>query len=77
MTPDKEPRFYAILEKYQQSIKGIFVGHGHRWVQDQLFGTIKVYETDSFGESRGLPFYLVGFDSHSSSIHAKKYKTIK
>jgi len=77
ITPDKEPRFYAILEKYQQHIKGIFVGHGHRWVKDALFEAIKVYETDSFGESKGLPFHLVGFDNKYLAIHAIKFKTIK
>ena len=77
ITPDKEPRFYAILEKYRMRIKGIFVGHGHRWVQDRLFGTIKVYETASFADSKGLPFYLVGFDNHTLAIHVKKFKTIK
>jgi len=77
ITPEKEPRFFSIMEKHKKQIKGIFVGHGHRWVQDRLFGTIKVYETDSFGESRGLPFYLVGFDNHAFTIHVEKFKTIK
>lgn len=77
ISPDKEPRFYALLEKYRPHIKGIFVGHGHRWVQDRLFGTIKVYETASFADSKGSPFYLVGFDKHTLAIQVKKFKTIK
>jgi len=77
ITPEKEPRFFDIVENHSQQIKAIFVGHGHRWVHDRLFSTIKVYETDSFGESKGMPFYLVGFDNHASTIHIEKFKTLK
>lgn len=77
ITPETEPRFFSMVENHSQQIKAIFVGHGHRWVQDRLFDTIEVYETASFADSKGLPFYLVGFDNHTLAIHVKKYKTIK
>lgn len=60
--PDNEPRFFNILNESKHQIKGIFVGHGHRWVQDRLFDTIPVFETDSFADSDGLPFYAIGFN---------------
>ncbi len=77
ITPANEPRFFSLLENHKLQIKAIFVGHGHRWVNDTLFGSIKVFETDSFGESKGLPFYLVEFDHHSFTLRATKFKTIK
>lgn len=77
MTPENEPRFFFLLENHKFQIKAIFVGHGHRWVKDTLFGKIKVFETDSFGESKGLPFYLVKLDHHSFNLRATKFKAIK
>lgn len=77
ITPDNETRFFSLLENHKLQITAIFVGHGHRWVKDTLFGSIKVFETDSFGESKGLPFYLVELDHRSFSLRATKFKTIK
>ena len=68
ITPDREPRFYSILRKYKQNIKGIFVGHGHMWIHDTLYETIPVYEVESFGDSKKLPFYLAGFNDQSFSV---------
>ncbi len=67
--PDTESRFFNILNENKHQIKGIFVGHGHRWVQDQLFDTIPVFETDSFADSDGLPFHVIGFDRQNKVIH--------
>ena len=63
-TPETEPRFYAILEKYKDRVKGIFVGHGHRWVQDRLYGSIPAYMAASFGDSERFEYYLVGFSGN-------------
>lgn len=67
-TPQREPEFYALLKHYQQNVKGIFVGHGHRFVEDKLFNTIPVYETASFGEGKDDSFNIVDIDSDSATI---------
>jgi len=72
ITEENEPQFYKILNKYKINIKGIFVGHGHRWVEDTLFDSIKVYETNSFGDEDELMYYVVGFDSLTSAISVAK-----
>jgi len=64
ITPDRESRFYSILEAYRENVKGIFVGHGHMWIHDTLFKTIHIYEVESFGDSEKLPFYFAGFKDH-------------
>jgi 3',5'-cyclic AMP phosphodiesterase CpdA len=69
---ENEPLFYKILTEYKTNIKGIFVGHGHRWVKDNLFDVIKVFETNSFGDENDLMYYVVGFDTLSSSISVAK-----
>jgi Icc-related predicted phosphoesterase len=71
--PDGEPEFYRILSDYRKNIKGIFVGHGHMWGNDKLFDEIEVYETASFGDATGQPFYLVGFTQADSSINVVAY----
>lgn len=63
-----EPLLYEILENNTHLIKGIFVGHGHSWVQDKLFNTIKVYETSSFGEDENFPFLIIGIDKKNQAI---------
>lgn len=72
ITPENEEKFFSILSKYKNQVKGIFVGHGHMWVDDKLFDTIPVYETASFGESTGLNYYVVFAD-----IKNQKVKVIK
>lgn len=73
ITDKKEPRFYSMLRAHRKTIKGVFVGHGHRWVHDVLFGSVPVYETDSFGEEPGLNFLIVGFDNELHKIHVGKF----
>jgi len=68
MVADEEPDFYNILENHQNQIKGIFVGHGHRWVHDRVFNNIEVYETASFGDDESSPYYIVGFDTETQTI---------
>jgi UDP-2,3-diacylglucosamine pyrophosphatase LpxH len=63
ITPENEEKFFSILSKYKDKIKGIFVGHGHMWISDKLFNTIPVYETASFGEGKGLNYYSIEFDA--------------
>ena len=70
--PDNEPRFFNILKENKHQIKGIFVGHGHRWVKDRLYDTIPVFETDSFADSDGLPFRVIGFDTQAEKIHVAR-----
>ena len=57
---------------YWRNIKAIFVGHGHRWVQDTLFDEIKVYETNSFADEIELMYNVVGFDSLRQQITVAK-----
>lgn len=71
-TPDSEPEFYSILEKHQNDVKGIFVGHGHQWLQDRLFGTIPAYMAASFGDSEDFEYYLVGFSGKGKTIDVRK-----
>jgi 3',5'-cyclic AMP phosphodiesterase CpdA len=68
ITEETEPIFYKIIKSYKNNIKGIFVGHGHRWVEDILFDTIRVYETNSFADENELMYYVVGFDTTSQEI---------
>ncbi|VAX29477.1 hypothetical protein MNBD_IGNAVI01-2273 [hydrothermal vent metagenome] len=68
MNVNIEPEFYMMLNKHKNQIKGIFVGHGHRWVHDKIFGTIEVYEAASFGDDESSPFYIVGFDNVTQTI---------
>lgn len=59
ITKEKEPQFYEILASNKAKIKGIFAGHGHMWMHDKLFETIKVYETASFGDHDEYMYYTV------------------
>lgn len=68
ITQEKEPKFFSILSKYKNVIKGIFVGHGHMWVSDKLFDEINVYETDSFGDDQKSPYAVIGLDNSSKKI---------
>lgn len=77
ITPEKEPKFYSIIENYQNHIKGIFVGHGHRWVEDILFGTIPVYETDSFADNENSPFQIIGIDTTLNKIYAERHEYVQ
>ena len=65
---DEEPGFYSIMESNKQIIKGIFVGHGHSWVQDVLFDEIKVFETASFGDDEESPFLIIGLNHKKKKI---------
>jgi DNA repair exonuclease SbcCD nuclease subunit len=51
ITSDTDPGFYNLLNTYQDKIKHIFVGHGHHFQADTLYGKIQVRETASLGES--------------------------
>jgi len=77
ITKEKEPQFFSICEKYKDKIKGIFVGHGHRWIEDTLNEIIPVYETESFGENDGIPFYLVGIDTLKHKVNVEKFSEIR
>ena len=72
ITEESEPQFYQILKEHKDQIKGIFVGHGHRWVEDNLFDKIKVYETNSFADEDELMYYVVGFDTLNKTISVGK-----
>jgi 3',5'-cyclic AMP phosphodiesterase CpdA len=47
---DQADPFYEVTEAYKDNILAIFVGHGHRWEEDTLHGTIAVFETDAIGD---------------------------
>lgn len=73
---DKEPRFFEIVRGYKQNIKGIFVGHGHRWISDTLFETIPVFETGSFGDANEPVYYIVGFQTGIKNIQVARNSKI-
>lgn len=69
ITEASEPEFYALCRNKKDQIKGIFVGHGHRWVTDHLFDEILVHETKGFADSEGEPVYtIIGFQSKKEQI---------
>jgi len=72
ITDKKESQFFKLCSRYKKQIKAIFVGHGHRWVEDTLLDSIPVYETDSFADSKGQPFYLVGLDTLNGQIETAR-----
>ncbi|RMI14690.1 MAG: hypothetical protein D6681_04770 [Calditrichaeota bacterium] len=72
ITSQNEPRFFALLKKYQDRIKGIFVGHGHMWRQDMLFDRIPVFEVDDFAEENDMPHYVIEFYSSPYRIVVQK-----
>jgi 3',5'-cyclic AMP phosphodiesterase CpdA len=76
ITEDNEPRFYQLLEKYRKVVKGIFVGHGHRWVNDLLKQTIPVFETESFGDASSPEYYVIGFSQQSHTIQVVRNAAI-
>ena len=47
--------FYALANAHKAKIAGIFVGHGHLWAHDLLFGTIPVFETEAIADPGGVP----------------------
>lgn len=69
ITPEKEMEFFKIVKENKEQIKGIFVGHGHMWVEDMLYDTIPVYETDSFADNEKSPYRLIKFDTAANKIH--------
>lgn len=50
---DDNDRFYDIAGAYTGKIKAIFVGHGHMWATDTLYGEIPVYKTAATGDYLG------------------------
>jgi len=72
ITPEKEPRFYELCVMHKEQIKGIFVGHGHRWIEDTLYEQVPVFETESFGESDETLFYLIGIDTVEQKIQVSR-----
>ena len=59
ITDDVEPDFFQLLKKYKNKIKVVFTGHGHKWMYDNLYDNIKVYETSSFGDNEKFMYYTV------------------
>ncbi|MDZ7721773.1 MAG: metallophosphoesterase [candidate division KSB1 bacterium] len=37
ISPKIEPEFFSLVDAHKEQIKGIFVGHVHRWMKDELF----------------------------------------
>ena len=77
VTPETEPQFFSLVKAHQQQIKGIFVGHAHRWMKDELFETVPVYMTDSFADNEKSPFHLVHVDTRKDSIHVTRHEFIE
>ena len=70
ISQDTEPELYELLSKYNKRVKAVFVGHGHMWMHDSVFNSVKVYETASFGDNNEFAFYTV--DLSPSGILVKK-----
>jgi hypothetical protein len=68
VTEKVEPRFMELCREHRENIRGIFVGHGHFWVKDRLYGEIPVYETSSFGDREKVIGYLVGVNTDKKII---------
>jgi Icc protein len=67
-----EPQLFASIETYKKHIKGIFVGHGHKWIHDTLFESIRVYESESFGDESEPVAYVVGFNQKNLNIEVAR-----
>jgi len=76
ITPQKESRFFEIIEAHKHHIRGIFVGHGHMFVHDRLFGTIPVYEVDSFEDGGKGGHCVVGFNQSRREVFLQKAKLL-
>ena len=68
ITQDNEPEFFSILQKHKNTVKAIFVGHGHMWNDDVLYGSINEYETTTFGEKKAQSFNIVEVDKSNNSF---------
>jgi len=68
VTVESEPAFMNLIKQHRMQIRGIFVGHGHLWVNDILYEKIPVYETASFGDDPTVIGYMVGVDSSEKII---------
>jgi len=68
VTAENEPEFMELTQQHSQQIRGIFVGHGHLWVNDVLHDRIPVYETGSFGDHPKVIGYMVGLDTSRKMI---------
>lgn len=68
VTLERDPRFMQLLSEHREQIRGIFVGHGHMWVKDRLYGEIPVYETASFGDAEVVCGYQVSLDPKELKI---------
>ena len=63
--------FYDILESHKDKVLGIFVGHGHIWERDTIFGSIPVYETGPIGDGNGNKdnIHIIDVDPLTPSIN--------
>lgn len=77
VTEKMDTRFMELLRLHREQIRGMFVGHGHMWVKDKLYGEIPVFETASFGEDPENIGYLVGIDSDGQRIVQVKKQYIR
>jgi 3',5'-cyclic AMP phosphodiesterase CpdA len=59
---------YAILEAHAEHIMGVFVGHGHAWVQDS-WADIPVLEADSVGNAYPGTFIEVDGEEQPMRYH--------
>jgi hypothetical protein len=50
---DPEDPVYDIVRQHRDTILAVFVGHGHLWQSDTLYGTIDIHETGPIGDMLG------------------------
>jgi Icc-related predicted phosphoesterase len=72
---DPEDPFYDLTWMYRHTILAIFVGHGHRWKQDTLHGSISVYETGAIGDywSSADHIHVVEVDPGTGDVSAIRF----
>lgn len=73
---DPEDFFYDIVKQHTDTILAIFVGHGHFWQSDTLFGTIKVHETAALGDmlGKGDNISIVDIDPAARQVRVHRHE---
>lgn len=66
---DPEDDFYDVIAAQSEKIMAIFVGHGHFWQSDTLYGGIDVYETAAIGDMLGSADHISVVEINPEAFH--------
>ena len=66
---DSEDDFYDVIDARSEKIMAIFVGHGHFWQNDTLYGGIDVYETAAIGDMLGSAEHISIVEIDPEAFH--------